>query len=361
MPSINPTHSSFDYLSVFGSPHSSQRQSVVTAAPDTHMSHDSLRLPPSLDREALGIFSSHIRELYEYIFSRFNVTAGGGCLPQEALDLLEHLRATQWHYSFEADASDPSVYRGLLRWSADNNAILLMEDGMLIDPSGRPLLPTASVTALGRPPITTAAQQRFTRIRQRIHRTTHVEIPDTFTSVRSPDELTVKPARDVQLRAIALCMVADYADSILRGDPIDPALMEETSPDGFAVRTREEKHLFDSGDVRLAERLSWRSEAVGALTWALGRYELPSAFSGEPTNGATAFPTALDMGTPATVRNVDELLDAQQTYRSLMAAARRGLIHGSNFDPNSGIERLWALTWLLDGHTLEWDNTDVSV
>ena len=44
-----------------------------------------------------------------------------------------------------------------------------------------------------------------------------------------------------------------------------------------------------------------------------------------------------------------------------MAAARRGMVRGTNFDPNSGIERLWALNWLLDGHTLEWDTTDVSV
>ena len=62
-----------------------------------------------------------------------------------------------------------------------------------------------------------------------------------------------------------------------------------------------------------------------------------------------------------TVRDIDELLDAQQTYRSLMAAARRGMVRETNFDPNSGIERLWALNWLLDGHTLEWDTTDVSV
>lgn len=71
--------------------------------------------------------------------------------------------------------------------------------------------------------------------------------------------------------------------------------------------------------------------------------------------------TALDIDETPTVRDIDELLDAQQTYRSLMAAARRGMVRGTNFDPNSGIERLWALNWLLDGHTLEWDTTDVSV
>ncbi|MGV0334767.1 DUF4272 domain-containing protein [Corynebacterium kroppenstedtii] len=361
LPHINPTSSSSDYPAGFENSDNVESPSATSEGQNSSEATENQKQSSTLDYEALNTFSAHIHELYEYIFSRFNVSAGSGQFPQEALDLLEHLRSTQWHYSFKANASDPSTYRQLLQWSAQNNAVLLMEDGMFIDPAGQPLLPTPSVTTLGHPPIIDSAQERFTTIQQQIRDNIGVDIPDTFTPVRAPEELAIKPAEDIQLRAIALCMVADYADSVLRGDPIDPALMEETSPEGFAARTKEEKKLFETADPGLAEKLSWRSEAVGALTWALGRYELPSAFTGEPTDGAAAFPTALDMDETPTVRDIDELLDAQQTYRSLMAAARRGMVRGTNFDPNSGIERLWALNWLLDGHTLEWDTTDVSV
>lgn len=244
LPHINPTNSSSDYPAGFENSQTTESPSTPSEGQNSSDATENPKQSSNIDYEALNTFSAHIHELYEYIFFRFNVSAGSGQFPQEALDLLEHLRSTQWHYSFEANASDPSTYRQLLQWSAQNNAVLLMEDGMFINPTGQPLLPTPSVTTLGRPPIIDSAQERFTTIQQQIRDNIGVDIPNTFTPVHAPEELAIKPAEDIQLRAIALCMVADYADSVLRGDSIDPSLMEETSPEGFAARTKEEKKLF---------------------------------------------------------------------------------------------------------------------
>ncbi|MDO4915201.1 hypothetical protein, partial [Corynebacterium sp.] len=109
LPHINPTNSSSDYPAGLDSSDNVESPSATSEGQDSSEATENPKQSSTLDYEALNTFSAHIHELYEYIFSRFNVSAGSGQFPQEALDLLEHLRSTQWHYSFEANASDPST------------------------------------------------------------------------------------------------------------------------------------------------------------------------------------------------------------------------------------------------------------
>ena len=92
LPHINPTNSSSDYPSGLESSGTTRSSSAASEAHDSSDATENPQQSNNLDYEALNTFSAHIHELYEYIFSRFNVSAGRGQFPQEALDLLEHLR-----------------------------------------------------------------------------------------------------------------------------------------------------------------------------------------------------------------------------------------------------------------------------
>ena len=79
-------------------------------------------------------FAASLSELEDYV-SR----AGVGQPAETVRLLIGHVRDTQRSYSFTLDGADPAQLARLTAWATEANAILVAE-GALLDPAGRPLL-----------------------------------------------------------------------------------------------------------------------------------------------------------------------------------------------------------------------------
>ena len=76
LPHINPTNSSSDYPAGFEKSDNVESPSATSEGQNSSEATENQKQSSTLDYEALNTFSAHIHELYEYIFSRFNVSAG---------------------------------------------------------------------------------------------------------------------------------------------------------------------------------------------------------------------------------------------------------------------------------------------
>lgn len=307
-------------------------------------------------------------ELVEHLagFERYVVGCGS---PRS---VVEHIGRVNWQYALRARVEDPQVYRGLLVWAREVNGILYMEDSAVVDNFGRPLAPTPTAP-LGAPPLLPDATSRARVVRGAIEANVGVAVPSEWLPVPGIREVVVRGVEEVRLRAIALCMASDFAASVLRGAPIDAELMRSTSPEGFEALSPVERGLFESKDKAVAQRLVGRDEAVAALLWAVGLYEMSNVLTPEYSDGAVTFPAALGDWSGVEVEPVDHVLAEVQVYSDLVRMAQEGLLDGvdkqvpygslsvnfNQFIQDAGCQRLWALKWLVDPRRIDWDDVQL--
>jgi hypothetical protein len=171
------------------------------------------------------------------------------------------------------------------------------------------------------------------------------------------EEARLPPPEQVGLRALALWAVS----SVARDAP-DPIAIEAARRRG--ALTPRERAFVDAPHAPEADRnlMSWRTESLWTLLWALGRsarIRLPRLMV-EPDALASALPdspAALVGG--ATLRAPTELLDeADRTWRlrwAVAAALAKGERAPKDMDPEVLDERHHALTWLVEGGRADWD------
>ncbi len=283
-------------------------------------------------------------------------------LDPTGLALRHHLRDVQRAYCFDIDISDTAQLRQLNDWAEEANAVLVA-DGAVLDPQGRPLLPGSHGNPTGRVPIMPEATQRAALARMWLGEAKNIQVPPALPPVRSLTELTPRDGRTTALRTIALVMVADFASSVTAGNPLDPNRMRQAFPQSFEVLTPAERDLLASRDPHAALQLSWRIEAAQELLWALGRTTLDwpahSCVTEQVKSAVLARGEQAFLADAALIQ-LAGLLDEYEGLYSVSwaldrAHSRGGSIPGTDAEVVS--ERLSALSWLLN-RDIDWDDAD---
>ena len=301
-------------------------------------------------------FAASLSELEDYV-SR----AGVGQPAETVRLLIGHVRDTQRSYSFTLDGADPAQLARLTAWATEANAILVAE-GALLDPAGRPLLAGAHGAPTGKVPLTPESTERAQTIRSWLASAHGLQIPGDLPPVRSAAETRTRDVSDVGLRIIGLVMTSDFASSDIAGRPLNQRAMQAVFPHAMAALPPTERELFNRRETGAARKLQRRIEAANELLWAAGRTTL-----GWPTTdchptqvkdlvlrrGEQGFLDGLRL------RGTNELLDEYECLSSLMWAlnnqeALRPRVY-SDADPRIVAQRLIALEWLLKPQ-LAWDD-----
>lgn len=301
-------------------------------------------------------FAASLSELEDYV-SR----AGVGQPAETVRLLIGHVRDTQRSYSFTLDGADPAQLARLTAWATEANAILVAE-GSLLDPAGRPLLAGAHGAPTGKVPLTPESTERAQTIRSWLASAHGLQIPGDLPPVRSAAETRTRDVSDVGLRIIGLVMTSDFASSVIAGSPLNQRAMQAVFPHAMAALPPTERELFNRRETGAARKLQRRIEAANELLWAAGRTTL-----GWPTTdchptqvkdlvlrrGEQGFLDGLRL------RGTNELLDEYECLSSLMWAlnnqeALRPRVY-SDADPRIVAQRLIALEWLLKPQ-LAWDD-----
>ena len=301
-------------------------------------------------------FAASLSELEDYV-SR----AGVGQPAETVRLLIGHVRDTQRSYSFTLDGADPAQLARLTAWATEANAILVAE-GALLDPAGRPLLAGAHGAPTGKVPLTPESTERAQTIRSWLASAHGLQIPGDLPPVRSAAETRTRDVSDVGLRIIGLVMTSDFASSVIAGSPLNQRAMQAVFPHAMAALPPTERELFNRRETGAARKLQRRIEAANELLWAAGRTTL-----GWPTTdchptqvkdlvlrrGEQGFLDGLRL------RGTNELLDEYECLSSLMWAlnnqeALRPRVY-SDADPRIVAQRLIALEWLLKPQ-LAWDD-----
>lgn len=277
--------------------------------------------------------------------------------------VLEHLHHVRTHVSMEVPEQHLDA---LAEWGWGANVLVVLEDGSVLDPSGRAVLPEpgSDQPAPGEVPVTEEARERAARVRADLA-ARGIQVASSLPPVRSSGEVVTQRPVDVALRAVALAMTAEVAAGVALGEPADSAPMVQAFPRADAARTPEERAFVDERDAGQAVQLSWRWEAAAALLWALGRWgadwpdepvdtgRLAQALFGVAE--AQALGAAHLLPTPV-------LLEEQERMHGLLWAVRQAeQVDGEpvpGVDAGVVVERLTALNWLLDRHVETWDETD---
>lgn len=301
-------------------------------------------------------FAASLSELEDYV-SR----AGVGQPAETVRLLIGHVRDTQRSYSFTLDGADPAQLARLTAWATEANAILVAE-GALLDPAGRPLLAGAHGAPTGKVPLTPESTERAQTIRSWLASAHGLQIPGDLPPVRSAAETRTRDVSDVGLRIIGLVMTSDFASSVIAGSPLNQRAMQAVFPHAMAALPPTERELFNRRETGAARKLQRRIEAANELLWATGRTTL-----GWPTAGChpgQVKDLVLRRGEQGfmeglRLRGTSELLDEYECLSSLMWAlnnqeALRPRVY-SDADPRIVAQRLIALEWLLKPQ-LAWDD-----
>lgn len=278
-----------------------------------------------------------------------------------AVPLRRHWLRTRRIVQTEPDSSNEVVRQAWLQWAWRANVIWLTEDGrVLSDPARRPLLdrertddpegthPEAVI------PAPRDARQRQAEVASEL-RNRLVDPIDGLIPVPGVNEISLRSAKEVAERALALFLVATRSESILNGQPLEVERMLARCPMGFAVLSPEEQTFFGLPDPP-ADGFVWRYESLMCLQWALDmQFELPWPDEHADLTAVTRLMVDLPDQTiveQSRLRSIEELLKAaerhQQLYHSIASAQSHDREIPAGLDPGVVCERLIALSWLLD-------------
>lgn len=280
--------------------------------------------------------------------------------------LLRHIRDTQSTYTFTMDDSDPDQLAELTDWATKANAILVAE-GAIVDPGGRPLLAGPHASPTGQVPLMADSVDRAKTVRHWLASTHKLFAPNDLPPVRGAAETHPRDIADVGLRIIGLTLISDLAgatpdDSRSR----DIRQIQATFPRTIAALSPREEALFSSrfSDRKEVRVLRLSVEAANELLWAVQRVTL--GWPSQPCDASGIENLVLEDGEQEFLSNLQmrplsELLDEYECLTSLKwALANRSCDDAttkSEADPDIATRRFAALEWLLKP-TVAWDDVN---
>lgn len=323
--------------------------STVRARVETSLSVSSRRVRGEVGG-ADPAFDDHLHALSAWVDSVSDATS-----PQHRL-LISHLGDTRQLLQFELDPTADQLAE-LSRFAVASNAVLLI-DGALLDPLGRPLLPGAHGAATGEVPLTPRARTRRDEVRSWLADNVRLDIPATVPVVRSADELELRSGIDVALGIISLVMASDYATAVIEGTRINQKAMESSFPRAFARLAGSHRRLLATDDIALAHDVAPVIEAAQELLWTVSRSMPGWPAAAAPV--AEVMRLALAEGEQqgvdsARLRSADEILDEYQCIHDLALAQNPTLC-----DLAITRQRFIGLTWATHAH-LDWDQASAAV
>lgn len=278
---------------------------------------------------------------------------------------LRHIQRVQTQLSFEIE---PPVLDALAEWAWRANAILFVPDGSVLNPAGDELVDARGAPHEAELPYPEDALRRRERSVAKLSEL-GIRTPASLPPVVGEGEVTLRSARDVALRSLALLAVAVRAESLASGDSLPVAELREKLPPAFGALSPIEREFMgaEAPERQAVVNHVWRYEALFVLEWALGLFEemrLPAGICDVPAVAGALFGKDLDAFVDSAVlRPTSEILDAFDLHFRLHWAARQA-VHVEHTEPPAGMdlgvlqERRHAENWLVRFEDAEWDAVD---
>ena len=302
----------------------------------------------------------HLRAFADYVMAQ-----GDGTMTATRWQVLQHLGRVQRHLSLSVP---PAALDDFAAWCHDANAITLLPDGDVCDPTGRRLVGRGdgALDEGARLPWPAEALARRERIAAELAARGFAVSAGLPPRV-GESELRLRTPRAVFGRAAALGVAAVRAESARDGDPLPADTLRERLPLAFEHLSPSERAFLEQDAPAPADiaRFGWGYEAQAALQWALGLEEaLP--FPDRICDAAAVTRTLLSTGDAPpedfTLRPAGELLDELDRCYRLQWLAREARRQGrpapEGFREDVVQERHRALNWLVRHGDAEWDEVD---
>jgi len=197
-----------------------------------------------------------------------------------------------------------------------------------------------------------------------------IPVIEHLPMIEGHDEVVLRSKDDIAKRAIALTIVAVYAECIGAGENIiESRTLQENLKSRYGAHhffTAKETFflLADSPDNHTAAQFSWQYECLNVMLWALGFIDtlsFPNEICDVPEivriiQQHTVYDSFLDA---SVVRSKEEILDeADLIYRYNWACvdARINSRPMEIIDPGVVLERHRALNWLINYCDQDWDD-----
>jgi len=287
-------------------------------------------------------------------------------MTHELYAVIRHLERTRHYLRLSLPAA---AFDALASWAWDANAILMLADGAVRDPTGLVLVDPQSGAAepAATVPFPEEAEQRRNRSAQRL-RELGQEPPAVLPPTVGESEAVLRDPAHVARRAMALFVVAVRAESLAAGKPIEVAQLRAKSPLAFESLSSWEANFLNSSapDEQAIVDAVWRYEALATLQWAL-RWQAVLPFADKICEVPTVAERMLaadetEMVEQASLRPVSEILDALDFNQRLLAIARQSAHQGEAVPLalEGGIlrERQHAFNWLVQFQDAVWDQVD---
>lgn len=299
-------------------------------------------------------------------FVGYVLTRGDKQMTRTKYHVMRHIQKVQHQLSFTITTNEINQ---LADWALACNGILFLSDGDVRDPRLYTLVPAGGGEPHEEAAVPYPADSFARKTRQEDFLSSQgLKIPHHLPVVISEAEVTLRPAKEVALRALGLLAVAIHAESQLSKETFDQEAFANEFPDAIAALTPKEQAFISNTDSNEHEAVQfcWRYEALSLLEWALGLSDnlaFPSQICDVPLTVKKL--TELDVKQwldLAKLRPTSEILDALDLHFRLHWRIRQDKLDGestpNDIDGGIVLERHYALNWLVQFENADWDDVD---
>lgn len=282
-------------------------------------------------------------------------------MTQKKYHLLRHIQRVRFNFSFTIEEQHLD---SLSQWALETNSILFLPDGTVRDPNGQVLFCPGSL-----PPDTSSEvpflKESYVR---RAKTENYLKERNIFAPSLPPLpcelEISLRSFAEVFNRAMALFVVALWAESFATKEPMERDFLRDQFPLGFSHLSLEEKEFLSTEDPDESQviQFAWRYEAVALLLWALGVFpelSFPESICDVPKVAKLAMESTFWQNN-ARLRSTCEVLDCLDLHFRLHWLCRQAEINGDDlpFEIDRGVvqERHYALNWLIGFEDADWDD-----
>lgn len=303
--------------------------------------------------------TAHLNGFLGYIFN-----AGDGKMNARRYALYRHIQRVKHHFSF---AIDDDQFDQFNAWAKQANVIIYLPDGTVRNAEMAILQnPDGSFDPDATMPYPSEALQRKAKTEHYLN-TLGLTSPTSLPPVVAESEVIVRSAEEIAYRALALMITGIQAQSFLENAPLDPNVLQQRCPIGYATLSDHERAFIHSMQPTEQDlnNMSWRYEALSTLEWAINwQAQLPFA------NQICPVADLIDHGMKynqqqdqsLSLKPVSELLDALDLHFRLHWIIRDCEINDKEIPAsiNSGVvhERHYTLNWLTNFENAAWDDVD---
>lgn len=287
-------------------------------------------------------------------------------MTHQLYSVMRHLERTRHYLQLTIDSE---AVDALASWAWDTNAVLILPDGAVRDPTGLVLVDpqTGASDPDAVVPFPEEAEQRRGRSNERL-KELGLDPPQVLPPVVGDSEVVLRDAESVARRALSLFVIAIRAESLAASKPLELAQLRAKSPLAFESLTAFEANFLNSQspDQQSVIDAAWRYEALFTLQWSLGFHQtLP--FADNICDVPSVAKEMLERDEEqlirmASLRPTGEILDVLDFNYRLLWLARQAAHEGrpAPLDLDGGVlrERQHALNWLVQFQDAVWDQVD---